>query len=82
MDKRKLRKLRGELICRVPGEKTIEPDKGKTISKSIRKNVLEDVRTLLNKRKSAKEIHDELLEKYHFKDYNDFEKRYIKYLRK
>ena len=81
MDKRKLRKLRGELICRVTGEKIIEPDKGKTIGKSIRKNVLEDVRTLLNEGKSPKEIHEELYKKYHFRDYNPFEKRYIEYLR-
>ena len=82
MNKRKLRKLRGELICRIPGKKIIEPDKGKIIDKSIRKNVLDDVKKLLNEEKYSKEIHDELREKYHFKDYNDFEKRYIEYLRK
>lgn len=81
MDKKKLRKLRGELICRVSWEKIIEPDKGKIIEKSIRKNVLNDVKDLLNKSFSDKEIHDNLFEKYHFKDYNDFEKRYIDYIK-
>jgi cytochrome c-type biogenesis protein CcmH/NrfF len=80
MDNKKRRKLRGKLICRVQCEKVIGKDKGKKISHSIRKNVLEDVRKLKDEGDSPKVIHEKLYEKYHFMDINPFEERYLKYL--
>jgi len=82
MNLKERRRLRGKVICRVPSKKIIGTDKGKIIMKSIRENVLRDIQKLLDAGKTASDIHEALWEKYHFSKNNNFETRYIEYLRK
>lgn len=79
---RKSRKIKGKIVGWVYAEKVREPYKGKKIKKTIRENVLKDVKEKLNKGKTRKEIHRQLCIKYGFRDYNPVEERYIEYLRK
>ena len=80
MTKRKSRKIKGKRVAWVYAEKVHEPNKGKKIKKTIRENVLKDVKEMLNKGKTKNEIHRQLCIKYGFRDYNPVEERYMEYL--